>query len=213
MDPHAPKSQFRTQLPHDPSHVVGIGASAGGLTPLRALLHRFTADKTAFVVVMHLTPDRESSLTSILAKSTTMTVATATDGMVLERNHIYVIPPGFVLRLSDEGTLLMTALPKTYPRWTIDKFLCSLGEIGPAAIGVILSGTGSDGSDGLKQIREQGGTTFVQDPASAQSPEMPQSARRFADYCLAPDALGDALMRTIGATPKPASAEAGEGAR
>ena len=191
---------FRCTLPGDPTHVVGIGASSGGLQPLRVLLQRFTADSTAFVVVMHLSPDHDSILSSILAKVTPMSVTPATDSGVLRKNCIYVIPPGFLLTLTEEGTLRLTELPATHPRWTIDTFLTSLSEIGAASIGIILSGAGSDGSQGLKNIRARGGTTFVQDPASAQFPQMPQNAREHADYCLEPGALGDALMMTVGAT-------------
>jgi two-component system CheB/CheR fusion protein len=193
---------FRSTLPGDPTHVVGIGASAGGLHPLQALLQRFTADNTAFVVVTHLGPHHESHMRPILARATPMAVITAMDSQVLKRNSIYVIPPGFLLTLTEEGTLRLTTLPDTLPRWTIDLFLNSLSEIGPASIGVILSGTGSDGSEGLKAIRDRGGTTFVQDPESAEFPQMPRSARQFADYCLAPAALGDALMLTVGAKRK-----------
>ncbi len=201
----ASPSCFRSILEHDPTHVVGIGASAGGLAPLRTLLQRFTSDCSAFVVVMHLAPAHESHLTAILTRSTALSVATATNGQVLRKNSIYVIPPGFLLRLTEEGTLSLAALPATYPRWTIDLFFQSLSEIGSAAIGLLLSGNGSDGTLGLEAIQARGGATFVQDPASATNPDMPQSGRPFADYCLPPRALGDVLMRTIGATPKDAA--------
>ncbi|MEO8212217.1 MAG: chemotaxis protein CheB, partial [Myxococcales bacterium] len=105
--------------------------------------------------------------------------------------------------LTEERTLRLSALPATFPRWTIDLFFESLGQIGPAAIGVILSGSGSDGAQGLNEIRARGGTTFAQEPSSAEAPQMPKNALPFADYCLAPPALGDALMLTIGAKRKP----------
>jgi two-component system CheB/CheR fusion protein len=201
----APAIAFRSACPQDPSHVVGIGASAGGIEALRVLLQRFTADCTAFVVVMHLSPDRDSQLTAILANATSMKVVTAADDQVLETNCIYVIPPGYVLTLTDEGTLRLTTLPPTYPRWTIDAFLTSLSEIGPAAIGIILSGAGSDGARGLQAIKERGGITFVQDPGSALFAPMPEAALPFADHILAPAALGDALMVTVGARQKAVS--------
>jgi two-component system CheB/CheR fusion protein len=196
------KTSLRSGQPDDPTHVVGIGASAGGLEPLRELLERFTTDRTAFVVVMHLSPKHESFLTNILSKSTRMSVFTATDSQILRKNCIYVIPPGFLLTLTAEGTLRLSSLPPSHPRWTIDSFFSSLSEIGSASIGVILSGTGADGSQGLKDIQDRGGTTFVQDPGSAAFPQMPQNARPFADYCLEPPALGDALMMTVGAARK-----------
>ncbi len=178
--------------------VVGIGASSGGLQALQTLLPRLTAGPTAFVVVVHLSPSHDSMLAHILSKSTPIPVNTATDGQVLQENCIYVIPPGFLLTLTAERTLRLTALTSTYPRWKIiDRFLTSLSEIGPTSIGVILSGSGSDGSRGLREIKARGGTTFVQDPESAEFPQMPQSARPFADHCLEPAALGDALMLTL----------------
>jgi two-component system, chemotaxis family, CheB/CheR fusion protein len=180
-----------------PSHVVGIGASAGGMEALQLLLRRFTSDNSAFVVVMHLAPTKESYLTSILSRATSMSVMTATDGQTLQRNCIYIIPPGFVITLAADGRLRLTTLPPTSPRWTIDRLFESLSALGRAAVGVILSGNGCDGSEGLAAIRRAGGATFVQEPATASSPEMPQNARALSDYCLAPAALGDALMAFI----------------
>ena len=182
--------------------MVGIGASAGGLQALQLLLSRFTADCTAFVVVMHLSPTHDSLLATILARATKMVVTTAKDSEVLRKNHIYVIPPGLMLTLTEEKTLRLDALPDTLPRTTIDAFLLSLSAIGRAAIGIILSGTGTDGSEGLQQVQARGGTTFVQEPTSAQYPQMPRNAREFADHCLEPSALGDVLMQLVGATPK-----------
>jgi two-component system CheB/CheR fusion protein len=154
---------------------------------------------------MHLSPTHDSLLATILSKSTKMSVSTATDSQVLRKNCIYVIPPGYLLALTEEGTLRLSSLPPTHPRWTIDTFFRSLSEIGHASIGVILSGAGSDGSQGLREIRDRGGTTFVQAPESAAFPQMPQNALPFADYCLEPAALGDALMLTVGAEPKGAA--------
>jgi two-component system CheB/CheR fusion protein len=180
-----------------PSHVVGIGASAGGVEALQLLLSRFTADTTAFVVVMHLLPTHESHLRAILSRVTKMKVATVEDGQTLRKDCIYVIPPGFMITLTDDDRLRLTTLPATTPRWTIDRFFESLSALGRAAVGVILSGNGSDGSQGLEWIKNRGGATFVQDPATAGNPDMPANARVFADYCLAPEALGNALMAFI----------------
>lgn len=190
---------FQSHLLDDPTHVVGIGASAGGLQALKLLLPRFTMDCTAFVVIMHLAPERTSLLASILARRTRMSVATAKHDQILRKNSIYVIPPGVILTLTAEGRLRSSSLPPTHPRWTIDRFFSSLSEIGRASIGIILSGTGTDGTKGLKEIQARGGTTFVQAPDSAEYPQMPRSAQAFADHCLEPGDLGDVLMRTVGA--------------
>ena len=167
-----------------PSHVVGIGASAGGLAALQLLLSRFTLDTTAFVVVMHLMPARESHLSAILSRATKMSVETAAHRKTLRKNCIYVIPPGFALTVTDGDRLCMTTLPPTSPRWTIDRLFESLSALGRASVGVILSGNGPDGSKGLEAIKGRGGATFVQEPATASNPDMPTSARAFADYCI-----------------------------
>ncbi|MDB4964904.1 MAG: Chemotaxis protein methyltransferase CheR [Myxococcales bacterium] len=185
-----------------PSHVVGIGASAGGIEALQLLLSRFTLDTTAFVVVMHLLPTKESHLVAILSRATAMSVVTATNGQTVQKNCIYVIPPAFMLTLTDEGRLRLATLPPTVPRWTIDRLFESLSALGRGAAGVILSGNGSDGSRGLQAIRSSGGATFVQDPETARFSEMPRNARPVSDYCLAPEALGDALMAYIEAEVK-----------
>lgn len=185
-----------------PTHIVGIGASAGGLDALRILLQRFTADCTSFIVVMHLLPTRASSLAALLAPMTKMSVTTAIDGESLRKNCIYVIPPGVLLTLSTDRTLRLTPLPKTFPRTTVDQLFHSVSVLGAAGVGIVLSGKGRDGAEGLEEIRSRGGATFVQDPRTASSPEMPENGREFADQCLAPGALGDALMRLVGAAPK-----------
>jgi two-component system CheB/CheR fusion protein len=199
---HHPQ-RFRAVLPSDPTHVVGIGASAGGIEALQELFQRFNSDNTAFVVVVHLSPG-QSKLASVLSRCTAMSVVQAADSQILCKNCVYVIPPSMLLSLTDEGALRLTSLPAVHRSWTIDNFFTSLSEIGSAAAGVILSGTGSDGSLGLQQIQLRGGTTFVQDPDSAIFPQMPANARPFADHCLKPSALGDMLMAVVGAAKKPA---------
>lgn len=177
--------------------IVGIGASAGGLEALEGLTRRLSSDGMAFIVVQHLAPRQESVLTEILARGTPMTVVTIRDGLRVEPNTIYVTPPDAEISLQ-QGVLHLAPASGHVPRHTIDAFLQSLADdASTMAIGVILSGAGTDGTLGLRAIKEEGGITFVQEPATASQPSMPQSAidAGCADFCISPAAIGDELMR------------------
>jgi two-component system CheB/CheR fusion protein len=181
-----------------PLTVVGIGASAGGLEALASMIKELELDNTAFVVVQHLSPDHESMLGELLSRSTSMKVVTITDGMALEANRIHVIPPNTDLALLHGVLHLMPPMNGRGPRLAVDFFLRSLAaDRGERAIGVILSGAGTDGTFGLEAIKAEGGITFVQDPATARYDGMPRSAldSGCADFCLAPDAIGRELVR------------------
>ena len=156
--------------------VVGIGASAGGLAACRTLLGALDANSgMAFIVVQHLDPAHESMMASLLASHTTMTVVQAEDGAAISQNHVYVIPPGF--HLSVTGGTLRLSRPQAGARLPFDVFLRSLAEdCGPRAACVVLSGTGADGSEGLKAVKEKGGMVIAQDPAEAAYDGMPKSA-------------------------------------
>jgi two-component system CheB/CheR fusion protein len=180
--------------------VVGVGASAGGLDAFRQLLAHVPANAgLALVLVQHLEPRRASLLSDALGRATRMKVAQAEDGVRVEPNRVYVIPPGAqmaleqgVLRLSPSGD------DARRPHLPLDHFFRSLAaERGRQSIGVVLSGTASDGSEGLAAIRAQGGITFAQDPRSARFGEMPQSAidAGVVDYSLPLPAMGAELTR------------------
>src|SRR4051812_15395874 len=168
--------------------IVGIGASAGGLEAPAALLRRIDIDSLAVVVVQHLSPDHESLLSILLARASSMRVLTAEDQMRVEPNHIYVIPPNADLSIRDGVLRLNRPVGSTRGvQLPIDYFFRSLAEDrGPLAIGVVLSGTGSDGTFGLRAIKEAGGVTFAQEPASAKYDGMPRSALESgaADFCM-----------------------------
>ncbi len=149
----------------------------------------------AFVIVQHLAPNQESMLPEILARSTTMPVNKVEDGMQVEPNNVYVIPSGAAMTIED-GCLKLR--PKTSSFKPIDEFLNSLAvERKTRAIGIILSGTGSDGTEGLKAIKAEGGITFAQDPKSAQYPDMPKSAivSETVYFVLAPQQIAEELSR------------------
>ena len=180
--------------------VVGVGASAGGLDAFRQLLSHVPADSgIAFVLVQHLDPTRESLLSDALAQATTMKVTQAVQGAPVEANRVYVNPPGAQMAI-EQGVLKLSPVEedKHRPHLPIDFFLRSLAaERGRQAVGVILSGTASDGTAGLAAIREHGGITFAQDPRSARFGGMPQSAidAGVVDFCLPLPALGAELFR------------------
>jgi two-component system CheB/CheR fusion protein len=178
--------------------VVGVGASAGGLEALEAFFGRIEAAGMAFIVIQHLAPGRESHLAEILGRVSRLPVSEAREGMAVEPNHVYVIPPGFNMTVLD-GELHLGELhspPGGGPAHPIDSFLHSLAaDCGARSMGVILSGTGLDGTRGLQDIREAGGLTFAQDPETARFQGMPLAAAAGADVVLAPDAIADELMR------------------
>jgi two-component system CheB/CheR fusion protein len=177
--------------------VVGIGASAGGLEAIEELLRNITDINAALVVVQHLSPHYSSALTELLARNSKIGIVTATDGTVLEANRIYVIPPKADLSVF-HGTLYLTTPVVVGPHFPIDHFFRSLADDqGAYAIGVVLSGTGTDGTFGLTAIKAAGGITFVQEPSSAKYDGMPRSALASgaSDFCLTPKQIGQELGR------------------
>jgi two-component system, chemotaxis family, CheB/CheR fusion protein len=154
--------------------VAGIGASAGGLDAIKKLLADLPEDTDlAFVIIQHLAPNQESMLPEILARLTKITVNKVKDGMQVQSNNIYVIPAGSTMTI-ENGKLKLH--PKTSLK-PIDEFLRSLAiDKKSQSIGIILSGTGSDGTEGLMTVKAEGGITFAQDPKTAQYADMPKSA-------------------------------------
>jgi two-component system CheB/CheR fusion protein len=158
--------------------IVGIGASAGGLDACRKLVGALPASSgMAFILVQHLDPTHESMMVDLLASHTSMTVRQATDDLPIEREHLYVIPPGFYLSVGNGALHLSQPQARHGARMPFDFLLNSLAEqYGANAICVILSGTGGDGSLGLKAVNEKGGLVIAQDPGEAGYDGMPRSA-------------------------------------
>jgi len=158
--------------------VVGVGASAGGLDALRTFFSRMPAEPGfACVVVVHLSPEHESHLVQMLQPYTEMRVCQVARTTALERNRVYVIPPNANLNSIDTHLRLTELESRRIQRAPIDHFLRTLAEThGETAIGVILTGAGSDGALGMRQIKEHGGLTLAQDPREAEYGSMPQSA-------------------------------------
>ena len=185
----------------EPAHfpVVGIGASAGGFAAVRQLLAELPDDTgMAFVLVQHLNPAYHSNLAELLDKATRMPVLTIENGMPIHQDKVYVIPPGQSLLLEGRTLKLLPRDRTTGPALSIDHFFLSLAKnLGEACVGVVLSGTGSDGSKGLKAIKTEGGITFAQDEQTAEFPEMPRHAVNAGcvDLILSPQEIGRELTR------------------
>lgn len=143
--------------------VVGIGASAGGIEALDTLFSGLGPDGgLAYVVVTHISPDRESHLHEVLGRFTQLAVSIAADGMRVEPGHVYVLPARAILGLRDGHLTIREHDPIRRERNPIDLFFSDLAtECGEYAVGIILSGGGSDGTLGIKAIKERGGLTFA----------------------------------------------------
>ena len=186
--------------------IVGVGASAGGLEAFSELLRHLPDDTgMAFVLIQHLDPKHDSHLTELLAKESRMPVTEVLDGTRAEANHVYVIAPRFNLCISD-GLLLTPHRPATGRNLPIDAFFANLAsERGKKSLGVVLSGTASDGTQGLQAIKASGGVTFVQDVATAKFDSMPRSAiaAGVADFVLPPAGIARQLVAIARATQAP----------
>ena len=178
--------------------VVAIGASAGGLEAFSQLLSHLPANSgLAFVLVQHLAPKHESALSELLRRAARIPVNEVRDGMAVQRDHAYVIPPNTNMVITDGVLRLMPRTPATQ-HMPIDYFMRSLAEdCGDQAIGVILSGTASDGTLGMKAIKAGGGITFAQDEQSAKYHDMPRNAIATGaiDFVLPPEGIARELIR------------------
>ena len=179
--------------------VVGIGASAGGLEALEAFFSNLSSQTGfAFIVVTHQQPGHISLLPDLLDKFTDMPVLTAEDGMYLEGDHVFVCPPGKSLALLNRRLHLMASQKYDSANLPIDYFLRSLAEdVQEMGIGIILSGTGTDGTLDLKAVKGASGMTMVQDPKTAKFDGMPSSAIAMGDvdFVLPAEKMGRQLMQ------------------
>lgn len=179
--------------------IVGVGASAGGLEAFERLFRLVPKDPgMGFALVQHLDPTHASHLTEILSRATRMPVTQVTDGMRVLRNHVYIIPPNTYMGLTDGALKLVPRQPIQGQFMPVDFFFRSLAESQKhRAIGVILSGTASDGAAGSKAIKAAGGVTFAQDPKTAKYIGMPQSsiAAGGVDFVLTPEGIAEELTK------------------
>ncbi len=189
----------------DELRIVGIGASAGGLGALRTLFSKLPGDTgAAFVVVVHLSPEHESHLPDLLEPHCRMPVQQVTGTTALEANHVYIIPPNANLTAIDTHLRLSELEADRRERAPVDHFFRTLAEAhGERGIGVILTGAGSDGTLGIRRVKESGGVTFAQDPAEAEQGGMPRSAiaSGMVDQVLSLERIGEEIVRRLGAEP------------
>jgi CRP/FNR family cyclic AMP-dependent transcriptional regulator len=185
-----------------PNFIVGIGGSAGALKAYKALLDVLPSNTgMAFAIISRIQPTADSQLAKILSSHTKMPVMVASAAMPVKRNHVYVIPPNAGLRV-ESYTFKITSPASSSGNKQVDFFLISLAEaMGRRAIGIILSGYDSDGTEGCRQIKANGGTTIAQD-MSAEVPGMPFSAQDAGtiDFVLPPQKIPGALKRLVRAS-------------
>lgn len=182
--------------------LVGIGASAGGLEAIQSFFEAVPDEipDMAFVVISHLDPNHDSILPDLIQKYTRMGVLHAEDGMEIELHRVYVIPPDNVLTIKNGKLILSRFQPSSGPRAPINHFFRSLAEQwGEMAVGIILSGMGSDGAVGIQAIKNELGMVMVQTPESAKYDGMPQSVvnTALADYILPPGDMPERLSEYV----------------
>ena len=182
--------------------VIGIGASAGGLEALQAFIQNLPASSNmAYIIAQHLSPTYKSLMVELLAKGTELEVLAATDGLIIKANTIYVCPPNENIFVEDDIILLSKPRSNIHgPKPSVDLFFESLAENKKEkSVGIILSGTGSDGSRGVRAIKASGGFTIVQDPQTAKYDGMPNSAINTGtiDLVLTADKMGPELTEIL----------------
>ena len=191
-DPAGSANKTRGTALHAGFPIVGIGASAGGLAAFEAFFSGMPEEGEmgmAFVLVQHLAPDHKSILSDLIQRCTRMQVFEVDDGMVVEPNCVYIIPPNRDMAFLNGSLQLLEPSAPRGQRLPIDFFFRSLAhDLGQRAIGVVLTGTGSDGTQGVRAIKGEGGMVMVQTPESTEFDGMPQSAiaTGMVDYQLIP---------------------------
>lgn len=181
-----------------PEYIVGVGASAGGLESLERMFANMPYDTgMAFVVIQHLSPDFKSLMDELLARYTSLAIHRAEENMRVEANSIYLIPPKKEMIVADGRLLLQDKDPKSALTMPIDHFFRSLAQdAGDRSIGVILSGTGSDGSRGIRDIKNAGGLVIAETRETAKFDGMPQAALEtgMVDQVMPPESIPQALV-------------------
>jgi len=163
---------------HSPTYVICIGASAGGLEALQSLFDHMPPDlDCAFLVAQHLSPDFKSLMDTLLSKHTDMPVLIAEDGVSLQPNVVYLLPAGKIMRVVEKKLYLSDVPPETRVNFPINELFRSVAEdMKRFGVGIVLSGTGSDGTRGLQALKDAGSLVIVQHPEDAQFDGMPRSA-------------------------------------
>ena len=194
----------KSDAPQQPANnlvMVGIGASAGGLNALKALIGSLSLNgRISYVVAQHVSPRHTSLMVELLAPRTNLTVVELNEAAAPAADTIYVIPPNHDADIKDGQLIPLDSEGEAGPRPSIDRlFMAIAREFGEHSAGIVLSGTGRDGTHGLRAIKEANGVALVQDPASAEYNGMPNSAIQagLADLILTPERIGEALQQTV----------------
>ena len=202
-DPEPSDSAASDDSTDQPVRVVGIGSSAGGLVALRTLIaHLPESGRNAYLIAQHLSPHYQSMLTELLARDGgNLKFQEITSGIIPEAQTVYITPPGHDLTLRDGVLMLTDSSHSIGPKPSVDHLFISLAnEQGDNAVGIILSGTGSDGAHGIRAIKSHGGLTFAQIPETADYDGMPNAAIQSGnvDLVLSPEDIGRELGRLSG---------------
>ncbi|MEO6330834.1 MAG: chemotaxis protein CheB, partial [Ginsengibacter sp.] len=177
-------------------YIIAIGASAGGLEEIQHFFDHTPLDGVAYVIVQHLSPDVKSRMVEILAKHSKLKVTEAEQNMRVENNQVYLIPSKKFMTIHNNRLSLTEKKAVAGPHLTINTFFNSLAEEkGEKAIGIILSGLGSDGTEGAKAIHKQGGMIIAREPATSEFSSMPSNAiaAGIVDYVLEPELMPAAI--------------------
>lgn len=182
--------------PKQPHHIIAIGASAGGMDEINRFFDHTPLDEVSYVIIQHLSPDFKSRMVDLLARHSKLQVKEAEEDMLVECNQVYLIPSDKYMTISNGRLHLTVKGKKQGPHLTINAFFNSLASArGKDAIGVILSGSGSDGSEGVESIKKGGGLILASDPALAEFSDMPANAiaTGAVDYILSPQLMPQAI--------------------
>ena len=179
-------------MPAEPHHIIALGASAGGLEELNLFFDCTPLDSVSYVIVQHLSPHSKSRMVEIIRRHSKLEVKEATNEMEVESNNVYVIPHDKFMTISDNKFYLTNKDKIKGPHLTVDTFFNSLAaNCGKKAIGIVLSGMGADGSNGVKAIKKAGGMVIARDPETTEFPSMPSHAIKTGviDFILEPESM------------------------
>jgi len=179
-----------------PHHIIAIGASAGGMEEINSFFDHTPLDGVSYIIVQHLSSDFKSRMVELLARHSKLVVEQAEDGMTVQCNQVYLIPSDKFMTIQDSKLYLTDKEKVNSPHLTINTFFNSLAEdYGKKAIGIILSGLGSDGTEGVKAIKKAGGMVIARDPETSEFGSMPAHAiaTGLVDFVLEPAAMPDAI--------------------
>lgn len=176
----------------EPHHIIAIGASAGGLVDLNTFFDNTASDGVSYVVIQHLSADSQSHMVALLSRHSKLAVQQAEDGMCIQGNQVYTIPNNKVMTVRNHCLYLTDKKDDRSTQFTINTFFTSMAaDYGPKAIGVVLSGLGSDGTDGAKAIKKAGGLVIAREPEGTEFHSMPANviSTGMVDFILDPEAM------------------------